>query len=233
MYQQNHPDWDAGIRGKRIGTSRRPAESKGNLGVIEMYQNRYMSHSPQRRRKFLQIGTTGIMTAILAKLPRISFGESPTVRRKGIVVHEDEGERILTGRRRMPITIKISKQKNGVDNISFCAEDIVAGRNVRIHKHLYSDELIFIHRGEGIFILDDERIPFKSGTVIFVPRGSWHGLENTGQEAVRMLFGYSPAGFEGYFRENGTAAGMEAKERTPEQYAMAEKKYGMVYKDPT
>jgi oxalate decarboxylase/phosphoglucose isomerase-like protein (cupin superfamily) len=191
-----------------------------------------MSHSPQRRRRFLQIGTAGILAALIAKLPKISFGQSVPGNRKGIVMHEDEGEHILTGRRRMPITIKISKEKNGIDNISFCAEDIVAGRNVRIHKHLYSDELIFIHRGEGVFILDDERIPFKSGTVVFVPRGSWHGLENTSKESIRMLFGYSPAGFEGYFRENGTAAGTEPKVRTAEQYAMAEKKYGMVYKDP-
>ena len=146
------------------------------------------------------------------------------------MVHADEGEHIQT--RRAIITIKISKEKNGVENISFCGEDIVPGRNLRVHKHLYSDELIFIHHGEGIFILDDERISVKSGTVMFVPRGSWHGLENTGKESIRMVFGYSPAGFENYFKENGTVVGTERKQRTAEHYAMAEKKYGMVYKEP-
>ena len=190
-----------------------------------------MNNSQQPRRRFLQIGTAGILTAFFSKLPKISFGYKRSGIRKGIIVHEDEGERITTGRRKVQITIKISKEKHGVDNISFCAEDIIPGRKLRIHKHLHSDELIFIHHGEGIFTLDEEIIPVKSGTVVFVPMGVWHGLENTGKESMRMIFGYSPAGFEGYFRENGTAEGMQPKERTAEQYAKTEKKYGMVYKD--
>jgi hypothetical protein len=33
-------------------------------------------------------------------------------------------------------------------------------------------------------------------------------------------------------QKTGTPAGMPAKERTEEEYAMTEKKYGMVHKDP-
>jgi mannose-6-phosphate isomerase-like protein (cupin superfamily) len=191
-----------------------------------------MSKQQQPRRKFLIWGTAGILTALLSKLPKISFGQPANNTPKGIIVHQDEGERILTGRRKAPITIKISKAKHGIDNISFCAEDIVPGRKLRIHKHLHSDELIFIHNGEGLFTLDEEIVPVKAGTVMFVPRGVWHGLENTGKDPIRMLFGYSPAGFENYFIENGTPVGVAPAERTAEQYAMAEKKYGMVYKEP-
>ena len=46
-----------------------------------------------------------------------------------------------------------------------------------------------------------------------------------------MVFQYTPAGFEEYFIENGTPVGMQAKERSEEEYLLAEKKYGMVYKD--
>jgi hypothetical protein len=46
-----------------------------------------------------------------------------------------------------------------------------------------------------------------------------------------MVFQYSPAGFEEYFIENGTPPGMPPKERTEDEYAATEKKYGMVYKD--
>jgi len=80
--------------------------------------------------------------------------------------------------------------------------------------------------------LGEQSIEVKTGTVVFVPRGVWHGLENTGKENIRMVFQYSPAGFEQYFIENGTPLGMPAKERTEEEYAIAEKKYGMVYKEP-
>lgn len=191
-----------------------------------------MNQIEQPRRKFLQTGVVGFCIALFTGLPKISFGKSAYDNEKGIVVHEDEGIHILTGRRKAPMTIKISKIKHGVDNISFCTEDIIPGRKLRIHKHLNNDELIFIHKGEGTFTLDEQTIPVKTGTVVFVPRGVWHGLENTGKENIIMVFQYSPAGFEEYFIENGTPVGMPAKERTEEEYAIAEKKYGMVYKEP-
>ena len=167
-----------------------------------------------------------------ATMPKIIFAKSVTNTDKGIVMHEDEGIHILTGRRKVPMTIKISKKKHGVDNISFSIEDMPPGRKMRIHKHLNNDELIFIHKGEGTLTLDEETIEVKTGTVIFVLRGTWHGLDNTGKENLLMAFQYSPAGFEEYFIENGTPVGMPAKERTAEEYAITEKKYGMVYKDP-
>lgn len=191
-----------------------------------------MNQIEQPRRKFLQTSIVGFCVALFAGLPKISFSKSTSDNDKGIVVHEDEGIHILTGRRKAPMNIKISKAKHGVDNISFCTEDIIPGRKLRIHKHLNNDELIFINKGEGILTLAEQSIEVKTGTVVFVPRGVWHGLENTGKENIRMVFQYSPSGFEQYFIENGTPVGMPAKERTEEEYAMAKKKYGMVYKEP-
>jgi len=190
-----------------------------------------MNHIQQPRRKFLQTGVVGFCTALFASLPKISFAKSATNNGKGIIVREDEGEHILT-RRKVPITVKISKAKHGIDNISFCMEDMTPGRKMRVHKHLNNDELIFIHKGEGTLTLDEETIEVKTGTVIFVPRDTWHGLDNTGQENLLMAFQYSPSGFEEYFIENGTPVGMPAKERSEEEYAITEKKYGMVYKEP-
>ena len=77
----------------------------------------------QPRRKFLHTGMAGFCSALFARLPKISFSKSAFTNNKGIVVREDEGTHILTGRRKVPITIKISKAKHGVDGISFCVED--------------------------------------------------------------------------------------------------------------
>jgi mannose-6-phosphate isomerase-like protein (cupin superfamily) len=190
-----------------------------------------MKNIQQPRRNFLLTGLTGFCTALFANFPKISFAKSYYDNDRGIIVREDEGIHILTGRRKVPITIKISKAKDGVDGISFCVEDQNPGRKMRIHKHLNNDELIFIHKGEGTLTLDDQSIQVKTGDVAFVPRGTWHGLDNTGKENLIMIFQYSPAGFEEYFIENGTLAGMPAKEKTGEEYAITEKKYGMVYKE--
>lgn len=191
-----------------------------------------MNEIQQPRRKFLLTGLAGFCTALFANIPKISSAKSYYNNDKGIVVREDEGIHILTGRRKVPVTIKISKAKYGVDGISFCVEDQSPGRKMRIHKHLNNDELIFIHKGEGTLTLDGQSIQVKTGDVAFVPRGTWHGLDNTGNENLLMIFQYSPAGFEEYFIENGTLAGMPAKEKTEEEYAITEKKYGMVYKEP-
>lgn len=191
-----------------------------------------MSHIQHHRRKFLQAGVTGFFAAFFAGLPKISFAKSAFMRDKGIVVHEDEGTHILTGRRKVPIAIKISKAKHGIEGISFCVEEQTPGRKMRIHKHLNNDELIFIQKGQGTLTLDDESVEVKTGDVAFIPRGTWHGLDNTGKENLTMVFQYSPAGFEEYFIENGKTAGMPAKEKTDEEYAVTEKKYGMVYKEP-
>jgi mannose-6-phosphate isomerase-like protein (cupin superfamily) len=191
-----------------------------------------MNQITRPRREFLQIGAAGVVTVLLGSLPKNGFGQSLPDVAKGIVVHEDEGLHILTGRRKVPMNIKISKTNDGVNNISFCVEDMTVGRKMRVHKHLNNDELIFVHKGEGTLTLDEQTIQVKTGDVAFVPRGTWHGLDNTGKENLLMIFQYSPAGFEEYFIENGTLAGMPAKEKTEEEYAITEKKYGMVYKEP-
>lgn len=185
----------------------------------------------QHRRKFLQTGIVGFITAIFTGMAKTSYAKTLSRVDKGIVVHADEGTHILTGRRKVPITIKLSKAKHGIEGISFCMEEQSPGKKMRIHKHLHNDELIFIHQGQGTLTMDEESIDVKTGDLVFVPRGTWHGLDNTGSEKLLMAFQYSPAGFEEYFIENGSPAGMPAKEKTEEEYAITEKKYGMVYKE--
>jgi oxalate decarboxylase/phosphoglucose isomerase-like protein (cupin superfamily) len=190
-----------------------------------------MKPSQHPRRKFLQFGFSGIVTSFLGGLPEIGLARSVTGNEKGLIVRKDEGIHILTGRRKVPISIKISKKKDGINDISFCVEDMTPGRKMRVHKHLNNDELIFIHQGQGSLTLDEIVYQVGTGDVVFVPRGVWHGLDNNSKEDLKMVFQYTPAGFEQYFIENGTTEGMPAKERTAEEYAATEKKYGMVYKN--
>jgi mannose-6-phosphate isomerase-like protein (cupin superfamily) len=188
-----------------------------------------MSKIKRRRREFLQIGAAGIATVFLGTLPKESLGQSLPEGGKGIVIRESEGIQVLS-RRKVPINIKISKVHNVINNISFCVEDMSPVVKCAF-INTDNDELIFIHKGRGTLTLDEQSIEVKTGDVVFVPRGIWHGLDNTGKENLLMVFQYSPAGFEEYFIENGTIVGSPTKERTDEEYKMTEKKYGMVYKD--
>ncbi len=191
-----------------------------------------MSYFQQPRRKFLLTGIAGFCAAVFSSFPKVNFAQSPSGDGKGIVVHKGDGVHILTGRRKVPITIKISKAKHGINGISCCVEEQSPGRKMRVHKHLHNDELIIIQQGEGTMTLDESSIEVKAGDMVFVPRDTWHGLDNTGKENLLMVFQYSPAGFEEYFIENGTLVGEPPKIKTEEEYAITEKKYGMVYKEP-
>jgi mannose-6-phosphate isomerase-like protein (cupin superfamily) len=188
-----------------------------------------MFHLQQHRRKLLKSGIFSFLTAMLVKIPNIGFSQTTGNPGKGFIVHAGEGEKILT-RRKAQITLKISREKHGVESMTFCTEEIIQGRKLRVHRHHYHDELIFIHKGMGRFTLGEEEVNVETGSVVFVPKGVWHALENTGKENITMLFSYSPAGFEGYFRENGTALGMPYKIRTEEELKEAREKYGMEYK---
>ena len=74
------------------------------------------------------------------------FSQSASGNDKGLIVREAEGIHILT-RRKSAHHHKNFKNKNGIDGISFCTEDMTPGRKMRVHKHLNNDELIFIHKG--------------------------------------------------------------------------------------
>lgn len=45
-----------------------------------------------------------------------------------------------------------------------------------IHVHDDSEEIFFFTRGSGTFHLADEKLPFKPGDIICVPKGVPHGL---------------------------------------------------------
>ena len=108
-----------------------------------------MTHFRQPRRAFLQTGIAGFCATILASLPKISFAKPNSSDGKGIVVHEDEGIHILT-RRKVPINVKISKAKDGIDSISFCTEEMIPGRKMRIHKRLNHEMNLFLYtRGKA------------------------------------------------------------------------------------
>lgn len=61
--------------------------------------------------------------------------------------------------------------------------------------------------------INDTAYPFKPGTTGFVPRDTFHGIKNTGTQKVSFFFGYSPSGFEDFFRQIGPPKARHLKQR--------------------
>jgi mannose-6-phosphate isomerase-like protein (cupin superfamily) len=148
---------------------------------------------------------------------------------KAVVNQPEDGE-VFYVRENTPITIQISKQKNGVESISLCTEQIQPGGKIPVHKHLGEDEYFLFQQGNGIIEIDGAEYPIKAGTNGFVPKATWHSIRNISTEVLIFNFGYSPAGFEDFFRQIGTIKGLPFKIKSPEEIKMLADKYGMVYK---
>jgi len=62
------------------------------------------------------------------------------------------------------------------------------------HRHLRAEEFFIVLRGSGMLYTDADREPAGPGDVVFTPRGHWHGFDNTGDEDVVLVWGWSGAG---------------------------------------
>jgi mannose-6-phosphate isomerase-like protein (cupin superfamily) len=61
------------------------------------------------------------------------------------------------------------------------------------HFHTY-DEVIWVIDGEGMFHVGDEHTPLSAGSRIVLPARTIHCLENTGDQVLRLVAVFSPAG---------------------------------------
>jgi len=182
------------------------------------------------RKGFL---TSATFLGIASMLYRIPAMEHNTILdpNPDLLLDSDEGEVYLIGERQGRITIKVDKQNKGVETISLLTEDIKPGDGIPVHKHSSEEELIFIEKGNGIFTFGDEEFEVTTGSMALVPRMVWHGLRNESNKILRMVFGYTPSGFEDYFRAIGVKPGEPWKDLTGEDWRQINNKFGIVYRD--
>lgn len=55
-------------------------------------------------------------------------------------------------------------------------------------------------QGTGVAPLGAQHREVTPGALLFIPQGEWVGLENTGQETIRVVFICSERGFDTYLR---------------------------------
>lgn len=150
----------------------------------------------------------------------------------GYVLQWDEGEKLTLGRRRAPLNIKVSP-KTGSQHLIMGTEQIVGGQGIPVHMHVGEDEIIFVHRGEGTAIVGDKTFSAKEGATIYVPRGTWHALQNFGgSKPVEMLWIFSQPGMDGFFRDMSVSIGAPHREFTLKEVEEADRKHGMRRKIP-
>ena len=112
-----------------------------------------------------------------------------------------------------PISVVATSDETG-GTLGVIDEMLAPGEQAPPHVHHAADELLYVVAGEFSFQIGDLLAGGGPGTVAFVPRGTVHTWRNAGETPGRMLFVFTPAGFEGFIAEGParTRLALEARE---------------------
>lgn len=80
------------------------------------------------------------------------------------------------------------------------------GREPPCHRHYWEDELIYVLAGEVALFIEGKWLAFPPERAVMVPRRVEHTFAVL-SDTVRLLTVYTPAGFEGFYREVDQAGG--------------------------
>ena len=149
---------------------------------------------------------------------------------EGFILNKTGGEVWYIGARKAEVHIKASKATSGNIEMSLLTELVSPGDGIPEHKHLKEDEFLYILKGTAKLKVGDKEEVVRPGGLAYVPKTVWHSLTNVGDEDVMFFFGYSPAGFEDYFRAIGKASKEQPVNLTEDDWARINRKYNVVYR---
>jgi quercetin dioxygenase-like cupin family protein len=67
------------------------------------------------------------------------------------------------------------------------------GQNTVIHPHPAQDEIFYIIEGKGLITFNDrDNIPVKSGSLVFIPAGTPHGIDTNDSDRLVVMFTKGP-----------------------------------------
>lgn len=93
----------------------------------------------------------------------------------------------------------------GATSFSFGYVELAEGKGHVRHNHPTADEIIYVLSGEGDQMLDDkDTARVTAGDCIWIPKGVYHSTVNRGNEPMRLIVVYAPAGAEQVLREDLT-----------------------------
>lgn len=87
----------------------------------------------------------------------------------------------------------IHPAQHGNQRQSLAEANLLPGKQTLLHRHAKSEEIYHITAGRGIMTLGDQRLAIQPGDSVYIPPGTAHALENTGNVTLKVLCCCSPA----------------------------------------
>ncbi|MDQ1557731.1 MAG: hypothetical protein QOD32_791 [Pyrinomonadaceae bacterium] len=118
--------------------------------------------------------------------------------RKFMIVVNRERAAVIRTPHGSEIRPLVDRTTSEIELCSLAEEVLPAGAAVGRHHHLETEEVYYLLEGRGRMTVAGETREVASGDAIFIPRGTTHTLENTGDAPLRLLLVCGPA----YSRED-------------------------------
>lgn len=156
-------------------------------------------------------------------LPAAAHAESAGGR--ALTLKKEEGDRRLRRPRAAGVQrpsassliIKVSPDLGGSPNFFMAYEEIAPGDEIPAHRHRNYDEILFVHRGEGLASLGERATPVAEGATIYIPAATRIGLRNTGRVPLQVIFIFPhPEKVAAYYDDLTVPEGTAAKPLTAE-----------------
>jgi putative monooxygenase len=90
------------------------------------------------------------------------------------------------------IRVAISPARVGSEHHIFGVARLRPGERIGEHVHDYGEESVFVVSGRGVMSAGGDRHVLEPDTFVFAPRGTVHGIVNTGEEPLVMVFASAP-----------------------------------------
>jgi len=94
----------------------------------------------------------------------------------------------------MQVQFLIDKKSANSDHLVFGWTVLPPGARHERHRHFQAEEFLLVIKGRGEIYTDEGSEPAAEGDVVFTERGHWHGFDNTSDEEVILVWGWSGAG---------------------------------------
>lgn len=109
-------------------------------------------------------------------------------------VPHEQGLTVKDGWIQMQVQFLINQQNGNSDKLVFGYTVLPPGARHERHRHFHADEFLLVLKGHGYVYTDTGVSPSGEGDVLFTERGHWHGFNNTSDEDVHLVWGWSGAG---------------------------------------
>jgi len=94
----------------------------------------------------------------------------------------------------MQVQFLIDEKTAGSDKFVLGWTVLPPGARHDRHRHFEAEEFLLVIKGRGEIYTDEGNEPAGEGDVVFTERGHWHGFNNTSNEQVVLVWGWSGAG---------------------------------------